>query len=79
MPFKIKKMAERNETEVACTICLELFTEPKVLPCCHTFCKGCLEGILEKSKNKEKLACPQCRTEHQVNIRSCTLQIVHAM
>ena len=53
-------------SELTCTVCLDRFTEPKVLPCCHTFCKGCLERLLEKSKEKEKLVCPQCRAEHKV-------------
>ena len=51
--------------DLTCTVCLEEFKEPKVLPCCHTFCKGCLERTLEKSKT-ERLICPQCRTEHEV-------------
>ena len=59
-------MAEKQEADLTCTVCLELFTEPKVLPCCHTFCKKCLEGILEKAEEKEKLVCPQCRAEHEV-------------
>ena len=56
----------RKEVDLKCAVCLELFTEPKVLPCCHTFCKKCLEGILEKAEEKEKLVCPQCRAEHKV-------------
>ena len=56
----------RKEADLKCTVCLELFTEPKVLPCCHTFCKKCLEGILEKTEEKAKLVCPQCRAEHEV-------------
>ena len=52
--------------DLTCTVCLDHFKEPKLLPCCHTFCKGCLERILEKSKDKAKLVCPKCRTEHKV-------------
>ncbi len=64
----IEKMAEQRATvELRCTVCLELFKEPKLLPCCHTFCKSCLEGILERSEVKEKLVCPQCRGEHEVD------------
>ena len=37
-----------------------------MLPCCHTFCKSCLERILERSEDKAKLVCPKCRTEHKV-------------
>ncbi|PIK41545.1 hypothetical protein BSL78_21596 [Apostichopus japonicus] len=30
-----------------CSICLDLFKEPKQLPCLHRFCKQCLESLLE--------------------------------
>ncbi|XP_071811368.1 uncharacterized protein [Apostichopus japonicus] len=30
-----------------CSICLDLFKEPKQLPCLHRFCKQCLEPLLE--------------------------------
>jgi len=55
-----------EQKDLTCTVCLDHFKEPKVLPCCHTFCKNCLERILEKSKDTAKLVCPKCRTEHQV-------------
>ena len=57
-----------NEKEkcLTCTVCLDSFKEPKVLTCCHTFCKSCLERILEKAKIKTNLVCPQCRSEHKV-------------
>ena len=52
-----------KERCLTCTVCLDSFKEPKVLPCCHTFCKSCLERILEIKTN---LVCPQCRAEHKV-------------
>ena len=55
-----------KEKCLTCTVCLDSFKEPKVLPCCHTFCKSCLERILEKAKIKTSLVCPQCRAEHKV-------------
>ncbi|KAB0799850.1 hypothetical protein PPYR_07730 [Photinus pyralis] len=43
-----------------CSVCLErLDTSSKVLPCQHTFCKRCLEGIVDRHK---ELRCPECRT-----------------
>lgn len=42
-----------------CSVCLErLDTSSKVLPCQHTFCKKCLEEIVQKHK---ELRCPECR------------------
>lgn len=63
------EMAEQSTVNVTtCAVCLERFIEPKVLPCWHTFCKKCLEGILGQCESKEKLTCPQCRAEHQVKV-----------
>ena len=32
----------------SCSVCLEVFTETKIWPCCHTFCLKCLEKIAQK-------------------------------
>ena len=32
--------------KLTCSICLDAYKEPKVLPCCHTFCRVCLEGLV---------------------------------
>jgi len=63
-------MAEKEHEvkDLTCSVCLEDFKQPKVLPCCHTFCRGCLEHILEKSGQKGSLICPQCRAEHSVPV-----------
>ena len=44
-------------------MCLELFTEPKVLPCCHTFCLQCLKKSAQK---QGEITCPQCRKTHRI-------------
>jgi len=49
----------RNITD--CSICLETFKEPKLLPCIHTFCLQCLHTYCESKKPDEELACPLCR------------------
>ena len=42
-----------------CSVCFEqLDITSKVLPCQHTFCKRCLEGILFTHR---ELRCPECR------------------
>jgi len=49
-----------------CSVCLErLDTSSKVLPCQHTFCKKCLEEILN---TKKELRCPECRVLVEVGI-----------
>ena len=34
-----------DEYSLRCSVCLDDFNDPKVLPCCHTFCKSCLVKI----------------------------------
>ena len=41
-----------------CTICYGDFTQPKQLPCLHTFCKNCLEKFVNP---KLMVECPTCR------------------
>ena len=54
------------ETLVNCTICTEPFTDPRVLPCQHTFCLACLGQFFE-SYNQQRIIkmtnfpCPACR------------------
>ncbi|XP_078584338.1 E3 ubiquitin-protein ligase TRIM63-like [Branchiostoma floridae x Branchiostoma japonicum] len=51
-------MEEQIEQELTCSICLELFTRPKMLPCQHTFCQDCLQDIARKTR---PFQCPNCR------------------
>jgi len=60
-------MATGGETSVkicditSCSICLETFKEPKVLPCIHTFCLECLDKYCEDKDPGEETTCPLCR------------------
>ncbi|XP_077981334.1 E3 ubiquitin-protein ligase TRIM45-like [Glandiceps talaboti] len=45
---------------LSCSICLEQYKVPKLLPCHHTFCLHCLESLVKK---KGVLNCPTCQQE----------------
>ncbi|XP_030847017.1 tripartite motif-containing protein 45-like [Strongylocentrotus purpuratus] len=49
-----------------CPVCLNTFTDPKILSCSHTYCKACLDNLLECHGNDQMLRCPVCRAETQV-------------
>ncbi|XP_053171941.1 nuclear factor 7, ovary-like [Scomber japonicus] len=51
-------MASRSEEDLCCPICHEVFRDPVVLSCSHSFCKDCL-----KSWWRDKLIheCPVCK------------------
>ncbi|XP_056664229.1 tripartite motif-containing protein 59-like isoform X1 [Monodelphis domestica] len=46
------------KAELTCSICYSIFEDPRVLPCSHTFCRKCLENVLQASGN---LTCPACK------------------
>src|SRR6218665_2016485 len=48
-----------------CCICLKTFTDPRMLPCIHTFCFQCLKELVDKSDKKpgDEIQCPMCRKE----------------
>ncbi|CAH1273045.1 INTS1 [Branchiostoma lanceolatum] len=46
--------------DLTCSICLELLTRPKVLPCQHTFCQGCIEHHI-RGGPQMFFRCPYCR------------------
>ncbi|XP_011669621.1 tripartite motif-containing protein 59-like [Strongylocentrotus purpuratus] len=49
-----------------CPVCLDTFTDPKILSCYHTYCKACLDNLLECHGNEQMLRCPVCTAETQV-------------
>ena len=53
------------EKEVTCSLCLDLFKDPKKLPCDHVYCKECLRGLALRSLNAT-ISCPECRTLIQI-------------
>ena len=44
-----------------CSICFDELTDPRFLPCLHTFCFRCIKG-LRFSHHKPGVPCPLCRT-----------------
>src|SRR6218665_340566 len=51
-----------------CCICLKTFTDPRMLPCIHTFCFHCLKEMVDKSDKKpgDEIQCPVCRKEFTI-------------
>ena len=54
------KSLEELERDITCTVCQEHYTEPKVLPCLHYYCKKC---ILRLALTNQPFPCPECCKE----------------
>ena len=58
----VEKEWQQIEEEITCSICGDLFTDPKTIPCLHTFCKRCIEKSIESNKKMASIVCcPLCR------------------
>ena len=53
------------EEEITCAVCQEHFEDPKILPCCHYYCKRCVKALVDNAVSHEKrsFSCPECRTD----------------
>ena len=58
---------QRVKEELTCAICQDLLNEPKILPCLHSFCTGCLKEwsgrLANLDPSKRHLECPLCRAK----------------
>ena len=52
---------EKLSNQLSCSVCLDEFQKPRVLPCLHVFCQPCLERLMGAQQDKQKAPCPNCR------------------
>ena len=48
---------------IICKLCLQIFDEPRMLTCQHTYCHRCLVSYVG---DKHVFACPECRREMEL-------------
>jgi len=63
--FSEKRTLTLPPTGQLCRICYGEFTQPKQLPCGHTFCQNCLQKFVNP---KLMVECPTCREETQLSL-----------
>ncbi|CAH3160232.1 unnamed protein product [Porites evermanni] len=62
----IQTLLNNLHEELSCSVCMSKYIDPKQLPCLHSFCLHCLNGIQRTSGRRDKIACPECRQEFKV-------------
>ena len=60
-PTVTEQALRKLEDQLTCGICLDSYTEPKLLQCFHVFCKQCLERLVVRDHQGLSLHCPSCR------------------
>ena len=56
-----KEALKKVEDQLECAICLQPYTDPKLLPCFHVYCKHCLERLVVQDRDGPTVTCPKCR------------------
>ncbi len=52
---------DKIDQELTCSVCHNHFEDPKVLPCCHYFCRRCIVKLRATVKSGNAFNCPECR------------------
>ena len=58
-----EKGLKELEKEITCSICQEHYTQPKVLPCLHYYCKQYILKLALIIGKDKPFCCPECRKE----------------
>uniref|UniRef100_A0AAV2JGX8 Uncharacterized protein n=1 Tax=Knipowitschia caucasica TaxID=637954 RepID=A0AAV2JGX8_KNICA len=64
------KMASFISMDFSCPVCLDIYKDPVLLPCSHSFCKACLQDWWGKKVTQQ---CPVCKRCSSVTEPPCNL------
>ncbi|MEQ2158203.1 hypothetical protein GOODEAATRI_009858 [Goodea atripinnis] len=63
-------MSSQSEKDLSCPICYDIFRDPVVLSCSHSFCKDCLQRWWSE---RRKDSCPLCKEISSFRSPPCNL------
>ncbi len=43
--FSLGSFKEQFDDQLTCSVCLDQYTNPKTLPCHHSFCLKCIQAL----------------------------------
>ncbi|XP_067442199.1 nuclear factor 7, brain-like [Thunnus thynnus] len=65
-------MASRSEEDLCCPVCQDVFRDPVLLSCSHSFCKDCLKTWWRQRPTRE---CPVCKRRSSREQPPCNLAL----
>ena len=68
-----EEVLKKLEEGLNCSICLDTYTDPKLLQCFHTYCRKCLVPLVDRNQQGQLgLTCPICRQVTPIPDRGVT-------
>ena len=61
LPSSSQQALQKLNEQLTCPICLEPYTDPKLLQCFHVFCENCLKPLVRQTPQGQDVECPNCR------------------
>ena len=56
-----------------CSLCLDIYDDPKCLTCLHSFCKTCIDETLQFNHDgSARIVCPECKEETSIGLHQTT-------
>ncbi|XP_051269922.1 E3 ubiquitin-protein ligase TRIM39-like isoform X2 [Dicentrarchus labrax] len=65
-------MSSESEKDLSCPVCHDIFKDPVVLSCSHSFCKDCLQRWWREKPTQD---CPVCRRRSSMSYPPCNLAL----
>ncbi|XP_068104123.1 E3 ubiquitin-protein ligase TRIM11-like [Hyperolius riggenbachi] len=50
--------------ELECSVCLNIYNDPVSLTCGHSFCRVCIDRVLDTQEGSGRYSCPDCRATY---------------
>ena len=58
-----ERARKKLDDELNCSVCLDRYTDPRTLPCHHSFCKDCIDRLpVELTNGRHEIKCPLCKS-----------------
>jgi hypothetical protein len=61
--FNSINVREKLNNITECSVCAETYSDPRVLPCIHTYCLKCIKRFSDNKHPGDCVSCPLCRKD----------------
>ena len=68
-----QRALSKLDEQLRCAVCFDRYTDPRILPCHHIFCKKCIDQFPSYSRQQFTTCfvrfCPTCRKQFQLGVQ----------